>query len=78
MPITLKCYSCGTINQVTCPDCNAPNLEIVGPFGLYLPDSQVFISITTGDRGRCLRVQKPSGELLIPLQEKDESDDDPL
>lgn len=67
MPITLKCYQCGSIHTVTCPNCNSKDHQIVGPFGLYLPDSQVFISITEGDIGKCLSVRQPSGELLIPI-----------
>lgn len=78
MSITLKCYVCGAINQVTCSGCNSPHFEIVGRFGLYLPDSQVFISIASDETGRYLRIKKPTSEQLIPLQEKEKSNDDPL
>lgn len=78
MAITLKCHVCQAINQVTCPNCDSPHLEIIGPFGLYLPDSQVFISITEGDIGKCLSIRQPAGELLIPIPVESKSNDNHL
>lgn len=78
MSITFKCHVCGAINQITCPDCDAPYRELVGPLDLYLPALNVSISIDIDETGRYLRVKKPTGEQTIPLQEESKSNDNPL
>lgn len=71
MATTLKCNDCDDIHVITCPNCNSTNQRVLGSLDLGLLNANVHASITTGSMGTSLLIQKPSGQVIIPLADVD-------
>lgn len=71
MSTTLKCQDCQTIHAIECPACQSGRQRVMGSLSLSLLDVNVEVSIAVGKMGTCLHIQKPSGQVLIPLQDHD-------
>ena len=71
MSTTLKCNHCKIIHQITCPECGSCDQRVVGALDLGLLGANVHASITIGSMGTSLLLQKPSGQVIIPLADVD-------
>lgn len=71
MSTTLKCNDCDSVHVITCPNCKSSNQRVLGSIDLGLLGTQVHASITIGSMGTNLLLQKPSGQVIIPLADVD-------
>lgn len=71
MATTLKCNHCKNISTLTCPECGSCDQQVLGSIDLGLLGAQVHASITVGSMGTSLLIQKPSGQVIIPLADID-------
>lgn len=71
MSSTLKCPKCGTIHTIKCPNCGEGNQQALGSLDLGPLNVNVEVSIAHGATRTVLRIQKPSGQILVPLENRD-------
>lgn len=71
MSTTLKCNDCDSVHVITCPNCHSSNQRVLGSIDLGLLGANVHASITIGSMGTNLLLQKPSGQVIIPLADMD-------
>lgn len=71
MATTLKCKDCDTIHAIQCPKCKSGNQRVMGTLDLGLIGVNVQIGLAEGALGQVLYIQKPSGQVIVPLDEND-------
>lgn len=71
MATTLKCNDCDNVHVIACPNCHSSNQQVLGSLDLGLLGADVHASITIGSMGTSLLLQKPSGQVIIPLADVD-------